>query len=235
MQRVNFNDSVFLPGRLSIFYHPFYIIRRNLFQSIKNEAKDVSGVLLDFGCGKKPYEKLFKNVSLYIGVDIEVSGHNHKNSNIDFYYDGKRLPFEPNTFDIIFASEVLEHVPNHDDIFKEFHRVLKPGGKILITIPFLWGEHEEPYDFIRFTNFGIVNVLQQYGFNQIKVSKIGGSFETLCQLFSAHIFESLPKKRLYQILTLPIIIPINIFGRVLSKTIKLKSNLFHNTITTAIK
>jgi len=226
-------DWIFLPKRIAIFFHPYYIIRRNLFLAIKEEATDVQGSLLDFGCGQKPYEKLFPNVTSYIGVDIEVSGHNHQNSNIDVYYDGKKLPFEDNTFDIVLASEVLEHVPNIIEILSEISRVLKPDGKLIITLPFFWGEHEEPFDFIRFTKFGITNSLSRAGFTKIQVARIGRNIESIFQILSAHILELVPKIRIFQLLILPVIVPLNMLGRLLSKIPINKSTIYLNTITVA--
>jgi hypothetical protein len=82
----------FQPGFLAIFINPFFFIRRGLFINIRENAKKLEGVLLDFGCGRKPYKNLFA-VKEYIGVDIEQSGHSHALSEVDVYYDGKTIPF----------------------------------------------------------------------------------------------------------------------------------------------
>ena len=129
---------------IGFFINPFFIIRRGLYKGIRENAPFLSGKLLDFGCGKKPYKDLF-NVDEYIGLDIEVSGHSHKNEVIDVYYNGKEIPFEKNHFDSIFSSEVFEHVFNIDKVLKEINRVCKPNGHLLITVPFVWDEHEIPY------------------------------------------------------------------------------------------
>ncbi|MEJ7767038.1 MAG: class I SAM-dependent methyltransferase [Chitinophagaceae bacterium] len=99
----------FQPGLLSIFFNPFYFIRKSLFITISDMSRHLKGKLLDFGCGRKPYENLFAGCE-YIGVDVEESGHNHKSSKVDIFYDGKRLPFEDETFDSIFCTEVLENL-----------------------------------------------------------------------------------------------------------------------------
>lgn len=84
----------FMPSWVSIIVNPFFIIRRGSFVNISTFAPLAEGRLLDIGCGRKPYESLFSNVSEYIGVDIQDSGHNHSNSKIDIYYDGKNLTFD---------------------------------------------------------------------------------------------------------------------------------------------
>jgi ubiquinone/menaquinone biosynthesis C-methylase UbiE len=123
---------------------------------MKKYADELSGKLLDFGCGAKPYKSLFSHVFEYIGVDVENEGHSHENENIDIYYDGHTLPFKNETFDCILSNEVLEHVPNLRESLTELNRVLKPGGKIMVTVPFVCFEHELPYDFRRFTVNGLI-------------------------------------------------------------------------------
>ena len=75
-------------------FNPFFFVRRNLYRHIKKNAQIMTGEMLDFGCGSKPYRNLFRNVSDYIGLDIEQSGHGHEYEKIDVYYDGTHIPFE---------------------------------------------------------------------------------------------------------------------------------------------
>ena len=154
----------FNPNFLSLFINPFYLTRVLLIKTLKEFRLEMNGELLDFGCGSKPYKNLFTNVSSYIGVDIEDGSHNHEKEDIDYFYDGKNLPFDDNRFNSVFSTEVLEHVPDIEYSLKEINRVLKPKGKLLISIPFAFPEHELPYDFRRLTRFGITQVLKDNGF-----------------------------------------------------------------------
>jgi len=114
---------------------------------------------------------------------------------------GRRCPFENYSFDSIFTSEVFEHLFNGDKIMSEFNRVLKQGGQLLLTTPFTWNEHEEPYDFARYTSFGITDLLQKHGFEMIRLHKTTTYFETICQLFNSFWIESVfPKNILIRIL-----------------------------------
>ena len=82
--------------------HPYYFIRKNLYRKIGEYADQLRGDLLDFGCGSKPYKSLFRQAASYTGIDFENPGHPHINEQIDYFYDGKRLPFEGGRFDCIF-------------------------------------------------------------------------------------------------------------------------------------
>ena len=83
------------PSLLGIFINPFYFIKKGLYRGVASNKTYMKGKLLDFGCGSKPFKELF-DVTDYIGLDIEVSGHPHKNSQVDVFYNGKTIPFEDN-------------------------------------------------------------------------------------------------------------------------------------------
>jgi len=167
--------------------HPLYFIRKGLYNKISQYSDNLDGRLLDFGCGAKPYQSLFKNVSAYIGVDYHSAGHSHQNEEIDFYYDGKILPFRDEEFDSVFSSEVFEHVFNLSEILPEINRVMKTGGKLLFTCPFAWEEHEIPVDYARYTQFALKNLLQDNGFQMIAVDKSGHTLIALHQLFIVYL------------------------------------------------
>ena len=114
----NYHNELFHPTFLSLFINPLYFLRKGLLHGIRSYSQYMEGVMLDFGCGSKPYRKLF-TVTEYIGLDIETNGHSHKNEQIDVFYDGGKIPFDDNSFDSIFSSEVFEHVFNLEEILVE--------------------------------------------------------------------------------------------------------------------
>jgi SAM-dependent methyltransferase len=75
---------------------------------------------------------------------------------------------------------VLEHVFNPDDFLNEVNRVLKPSGKLLLTVPFVWDEHEQPYDYARYSSFGLRSLLEKHGFSIVKHEKVGGGTPPFC-------------------------------------------------------
>lgn len=226
----------FQPSMLGIFLNPFYIIRNSLYVGIKEEVKFIRGKLLDFGCGSKPYSNLF-NVTEYVGVDIESSGHSHENEKIDIYYDGKKIPIEDEYFDSVFSSEVFEHIFNLPEILLEIHRVLKKDGILLCTIPFVWDEHEKPYDNARYTSFGVKYLMENAGFEVIKIKKNTTYIETLFQMLSAYVWQVILPKNGYMKLigTVILVAPINILGLVLSAILPKNNDFYHNNIVVAKK
>lgn len=176
-----------------IFYNPYYIIRSRLYKAVENNVERMHGSLLDFGCGSKPYEHLFAHVTDYKGVDFKGGGNNYKNTKIDVYYDGTTLPFDDGKFDNALATEVMEHVFNPEQILSELNRVLKPGGKLLITCPFNWPEHEQPWDYARYSSFGIKYLLEKNGFEIIHQEKTGSFFLCIIQMIVLYFYMLIPK------------------------------------------
>lgn len=225
----------FSPSFAGVFFNPFYFIRRALYHKINQLSKQLSGKLLDFGCGRKPYEHLF-TVNEYIGVDVDQTGHDHKNSKVDIYYDGKMLPFEANSFDSIFCSEVLEHLMNADDVLADLYRVLKPGGKMLLTAPFCWNEHEMPFDYARYSSEGIRHLLQKHGFTITAQEKSGNFARVLLQLLTLYFYE-LTKQwgRFGLVISMIFIIPLNIIGVVVLPLFPVNKTMYFNNIVLAEK
>ena len=225
----------FHPSIASIFIHPFYFIRRDLYKSIKQFAPMLKGKLLDFGCGRKPYEGLFR-VDEYIGIDIEKSGHDHIRSKVDVFYDGKHIPFPDGSFDSLFCSEVIEHIFEPDEILQEISRVLKIGAKALITVPFCWNEHEIPYDYARYSSFGITHLLEKNGFRIIHLNKSGNFARVNFHLWALYFFELFSRfKKVGYMLSLLFIAPINILGSILLLLFPRNQSLYFNNIIIAEK
>ncbi len=220
----------FQPGIIGILSNPFYFIRRNLYKNIKHFSLQLSGKLLDFGCGRKPFENLF-TVKEYIGLDLEQTGHDHSNSKVDVYYDGNHIPFENETFDSLFCSEVFEHVFNPNEVLPEIHRVLKKDALAIITVPFCWNEHEVPFDYARYSSFGITDLLQKNGFKVVELRKSGHFGEVLFQLWALYFFELFKKwGRAGHALSMLFIIPINILGSILSFLFPRNKTLYFNNV-----
>lgn len=175
----------FTPSWIAIFFNPFFIIRRHLYKAVNefSQSCQKDARILDVGCGIKPYRPLFKTDS-YIGIDVKGGGHDDTHKTVDFFFDGTHIPFEKNEFDAVLATEVFEHAQDLDGLISEIYRALKPNGSIFITMPFVWPEHETPYDFRRFTSFEHNRILGQYGFHDIIIKPTTGVFGTCGQVLS---------------------------------------------------
>jgi SAM-dependent methyltransferase len=138
------------------------------------------GRLLDIGCGNKPYKVLFdRHVAEYIGCDIIQSSEQI----VDFICPANQLCFEENSFDTVFSTQVMEHVADFGGMINEAFRVLKPGGYGIFTMPFCWELHEEPYDFFRFSKYGLEEIFRQKGFSINYIKSNGGKWAAVFQMF----------------------------------------------------
>ena len=232
-------DPNFNPGIKS----PLYFIRKGLYLKIKEYAPLLKGKVLDFGCGAKPYKSLFSNATEYVGVDYSSEGHDHSNEDIDFYYDGHTLPFQDASFDAIFSSEVFEHVFNLPEIIKELNRVLKTGGLLFFTCPFVFPEHEVPVDYARYSQFALKDLLQKNGFSVKKLDKSGDFSTAIFQMrilyFRDHVMYSIPllgKWKLFHKFCRQALIPLfNIYFLILHKILPVRKDLYLNNIILAQK
>lgn len=225
----------FHPDFFSLFINPFFFTRYALIKNIRPLVSQLTGKLLDFGCGRKPYRKMFQ-VTEYTGVDIADSGHEHTYSDVDVYYDGRSLPFENETFDALFCSEVLEHVFNPDEVLPEINRVLKKKARVLITVPFCWNEHEIPFDYARYSSFGIKHLLEKHGFRVLKLTKSGNFARVNMQLWALYFFElfrGLGKTG--YMFSLLFIIPVNLVGSVLLLFFPVNKSMYFSNIIMAEK
>jgi len=226
----------FNPDILGLFINPFFFARKGLHVNIKKYSSEIVGSVLDVGCGRKPYRSLF-NVDNYLGMDIENEGHDHSNEDIDIYYDGTHFPFSDITFDSIITNQVFEHVFTPDFFLQEVYRVLKTKGKLLLTIPFVWDEHEQPNDFARYSSFGIKYQLEKNGFKIVKQSKSVNDIRVIFQMLNMYIFKKLKSKNKYinLIVSVLFISWLNILGQLLSFLLPKNNDLYLDNIILAEK
>lgn len=128
-----------------------------------------SGRLLDAGCGNQPfrpwYEPLVDSVVAMDAGPIEgiaVLGFAHQ------------LPFADDSFDTVLLTSVIEHVPDAEAAMENLARVIRPGGHLILTAPFLYPTHEPPYDFFRFTHYGLRELLERHGLEIVTLDAQGG-------------------------------------------------------------
>lgn len=230
-----YEKQQFYPDVLGLFINPFYIARKELLKNIMSLADEINGLAVDIGCGNKPYEKLFK-VSSYIGIDIQTSIHNVK-SFADIFYNGKTIPIKDKQVDSIICNQVFEHVFEPNLFLSELNRVLKLGGKLLITLPFVWDEHEKPFDFARYSSFGIRYLLEKYGFEIMVQKKTAGDLTVFAQLFNLYLYKLVYRKHslLKKLVTFFFMTPVTVLGIIFRKFMPRNNDLYLDNIILATK
>lgn len=176
--------------------------------------------LLDVGAGECRYKKLFKNLT-YLSQDIKQNGQ----KTVDYV---KELDQVSGKFDYILCTQVLEHLTRPEPAFREFKRLLKPGGKLFLTTNFIYQLHLEPADYWRFTEHGLRFLGQAAGFKAGKIKSQGGIFQVL-----AYVLITLPLRIgldrwrlsywLYIVMFSPVIMVINLTAVGLDWIFKTKS------------
>lgn len=156
--------------------HVSYLNWRQLEISIKKSVPYIKGVCLDIGAGKSPYKKyVLASVDKYIAVDREKT-HGHifgkkKEGFIDA--DIKMMPFEDASADSVLLTQVLEHVDDPVEALSEITRVLKRDGTLVVSAPFIYHGHCAPYDYFRFSEFGLKELLGRFNYEIIEFHRQG--------------------------------------------------------------
>jgi ubiquinone/menaquinone biosynthesis C-methylase UbiE len=171
----------------------YRIIRQHIQNNLINSKRYAHGRLLDVGCGTKPYQEIFADsVSEHIGVDLPANASaNPEAKNVEAYSMLPHLPFKDESFDVVLATEVLEHVSEPSGALAEINRVLKPDGVLLLTTPQSWGIHEPPHDYYRYTRYGLQYLAEKNGFQVALINSFGGFFALIGQRLSSYIFNNL--------------------------------------------
>lgn len=130
---------------------------------LKPRMTRISGDVLDVGCGEMPFRSFLSDGARYHGLDIEDAADfgMHKHPDVTLF-DGQTIPFPADSWDAILCTEVLEHAADPERLVQEMLRVLRPGGIILVTVPFSARVHHVPHDYWRFTLFGLRKLLADF-------------------------------------------------------------------------
>ncbi len=142
---------------------------------VENVAKNLppGTAILDAGAGESVYKKYFSHCN-YKAIDLAVGESRWNYSNLDYVGYLHDMPIEDSTFDAVLCTQVLEHPEWPRESVAEMYRVLKPGGQLFMTVPMAQSEHQIPYDFFRYTSYGLESVCKNVGFKEIKVTPFGG-------------------------------------------------------------
>jgi SAM-dependent methyltransferase len=136
------------------------------------------GRVLDAGAGECVYRPFFEG-RRYVAIDRGVGDRAWDYGRLDATADLERIPFAAASFEFVLCTETLEHVARPAVVLAELRRVLKPGGTLALTVPFLHPVHQAPHDYYRYTPYGLRHLLGQAGFEVEGLSAAGGFFTFL--------------------------------------------------------
>lgn len=144
------------------------LLRRAEHQALSHLT--LHGKVLDFGGdSRSTYRRFFKGSAEFTLVNFSPE------SAPDIVHDLEHpLPMASATFDGVLLVNVLEHIYHYQQLLTESARVLKPGGQIVVVVPFLFPVHPSPHDYWRFTGEALAKILADAGFRDIKVEPLGG-------------------------------------------------------------
>jgi SAM-dependent methyltransferase len=150
------------------------------------------GLVLDVGCGAQPYRSLVHPEATYRGIDYAYAERHFGYSMPDtVYYEGDEWPVASGSVDVVLCTETLEHVSEPRTFLGEAFRCLKPGGRLILTVPFAARWHFIPHDYWRFTPSGLQKQLSAAGFTKIAVFARGNALTVGCYKVMALILPLL--------------------------------------------
>ncbi len=161
------------------FYFPLHahplarVLKFERFASFLAALPATSSRVVDYGSGDRPYENLLRTrFAEYISVDYRITNDKH-GKRPDIYIEEMRERIAPESVDCVILTEVMEHLYEPREVLRELYGILKPGGHLIGTVPFANGEHEQPYDFYRYTSFCLRRMFTEAGFRIERLDYVG--------------------------------------------------------------
>jgi SAM-dependent methyltransferase len=195
----------------------------SIWRDLACELPHARGLVVDVGCGAQPYRPLLGQEARYLGIDTVDAKANFGYEIPDtVYFEGETWPVEDESADVIVCAETLEHVLRPEGLLVEAHRCLRPGGLLLLTVPFSARWHFIPNDYWRFTPSSLDQLLSDAGFNEIAVYARGNAGTVACYKLMALVLPFLvPAKgglraRFLQLLALlaaPLVLALALVGK----------------------
>jgi SAM-dependent methyltransferase len=173
------HDQAYVASRLHPrLLDPHRLILQDVLAMVRPFAAEVQGKLFDYGSGGGPYRSLFQGIQTYVRADITPG------PNVDRILPATGLTEEADgTYDAVLSTQVLEHVPDPEAYLRECRRILRPGGRLLVTTHGMFEEHGCPYDFHRWTARGLENAVAAAGFEVKESVKLTAGPRGAVQLY----------------------------------------------------
>ena len=160
-------------GRWTVWKYN-WLANHKIIAALERARAHARGVLLDVGCGSRPFAWLFEGrVQRYLGMDLPASRFLGDRPP-DAYARGERLPVRDGSVDTVLGLSMVTYFPEPGELLAEAHRVLRPGGTLLLEFTQMAPLHDEPHDYFRFTRYGAARLLERAGFEPLDFIPIGG-------------------------------------------------------------
>jgi SAM-dependent methyltransferase len=198
------------PSRTSVQY----AVRKPLIDWLA--ASDVSGLrVLDVGCGDRPYEQLLRGAGEIVGFDVPGNPHADLHGSID------AIPAEDASVDVVLCVQVLEHVADPPAAIRELRRVVRPGGKVLLSTHGVYPFHPNPEDLWRWTHTGLERLFRTNAeWSSVSVRPGAGTAATTAMLV-AHGIDLACKRAGVRVLALPFVVALNAGGEAIDRALPL--------------
>ncbi len=233
--RIRWRREEFQPTWFGALINPFFFARRGLLTGLREFLPRLVGDVLDVGCGRKPYRD-FVSCRSYVGLEFDTP-HARKHTFADAFYEGRTFPFSESRFDGVLCSQVFEHVFTPREFLGEINRVLKPGGLLVLTVPFVWDEHEQPQDYARYSSFGLKAALQSAGFEIELHRRSLPDTRVIFQLINAYLYKVTRSR--YRFINLAVMFallaPVNLIGALTWRLLPGNQDLYLDNIVLARK
>jgi SAM-dependent methyltransferase len=169
-------------GRLAAAARRFFDLQAGSgFADVERLVASARGKVIDVGCGAQPYRALLPAGTSYVGLDIDDAATRFGYAVPDtVHFDGGRWPEATRDADVVLCTEVLEHVLDPRAMLAEAHGALRPGGRLLLTVPFAARWHFVPHDYWRFTPSSLKHLLEGAGFRDVVVWARGNALTVAC-------------------------------------------------------
>ena len=158
--------------------HPQWFAFLRDDRNLRADCAELTGLVLDIGCADQKPRRFLRSGADYVGLDYYDTATGWYGTRPDIFGDAQRLPLQDGSVDHVLLLDVLEHLPLPAACLSDIHRVLKPGGQLIIQVPFMYPLHDAPLDFHRWTRFGLRRAAHNAGFQVSREIAVGHPLET---------------------------------------------------------
>jgi ubiquinone/menaquinone biosynthesis C-methylase UbiE len=165
-------------------FHPQWYVYKNERKISGVIGRVTTGRVLDVGAGKQKIRQHLDESCRYVSLDYPQTATQWYQTRPQIFGDGQALPVPAQSMDTVLLLDVLEHLPRTGDCLAEVWRVLKPGGRFVLHVPFLYPLHDVPFDFYRWTEYGLKELAGECDFELEVVEREGHPIETAALLYN---------------------------------------------------